>query len=90
MTLQMLRDAINVVDHDILSLLAQRKELVAKVGEHKKTQHLPPLDPSRWQQVLDSRTQWAVELGLNPEFVVDLFNRIHEYALQIEGEICHK
>jgi chorismate mutase-like protein len=90
MNIQQLRKNIDELDKNLMNVLIQRKKLVQEVAEYKKFHQLPPLDPSRWQEVLDTRTEWAIELGLDPEFVVDLFNRIHEYALQIEGEICHK
>jgi chorismate mutase len=85
-----LRKQIDLTDQELIQVLRKRVSLVELVGKAKQGNSAPPLDPSRWQQVLDTRTEWAVELGLDPKFVVDLFNRIHEYALQIEGEICQK
>lgn len=90
MTLQNLRNKINDVDRKLVGLLARRMELVDEVGYIKRSAQLPPLDASRWQEVLSSRKEWGSELGLDPSFIQDIFNRIHDYSLQIEGEICQK
>lgn len=88
--LQNFRDQINGVDRELVDLLARRTVLVTEVGRLKKIAQLPPLDPIRWQHVLDTRTKWGSELGLDPQFIQDIYNRIHDYSLQIEGEICRK
>lgn len=90
MNIQKLRKNIDQLDQTLVTLLAKRKGLVIEVGNLKKDANLPPLDPARWQQVLDTRTAWGSEVDLDPHFVQDIFNRIHDYSLQIEGEICQK
>ena len=88
MKLDTLRAKLDQVDHELIQILRKRISLVELVGKTKKQTVVPPLDPSRWQHVLRARTKWGSELDLSPEFITDIFNRIHEYALQIEGEIC--
>ncbi len=89
-TLIRLREQIDTVDHKIICLLEKRLLLVRKIGNMKLLKSLPPLDPARWQHVLDTRSEWGRELGLDPEFIQDIFIRIHDYSLQIEGKICQK
>jgi len=78
------REQIDRIDSEIVRLLAQRFEVVREVGEYKKQNNLPPLQPGRWQEVLESKKQLARESGIDETFVVDVWNRIHEYALDIE------
>lgn len=85
-----LRKQIDLTDHELIQILRKRVSLVELVGKAKKRDAVTPLDPVRWQEVLVTRAQWGIDLGLSPELIVDLFNRIHEYSLQIEGEICQK
>lgn len=85
-----LRKQIDFTDHQLIGVLKKRASLVELVGKLKKLSSIPPMDPSRWQEVLKSRREWGSELGLDPHFVQDVFNRIHEYSLQIEGGICQK
>lgn len=81
------REQIDRIDAEIVRLLAQRFEVVRGVGEYKKQNNLPPLQPGRWQEVLESKRALARESGIDEAFVVDVWNRIHEYALEIEKEI---
>lgn len=85
--LQNYRNKIDQIDREILSLLAQRFAIVKKVWEYKKLHELPPLQPGRWQEVLDSRKAFAWELWMSPDFVETIWNQIHEYALEIEHTI---
>lgn len=85
--LQNYRNEIDAIDRELLTLLAQRFEVVKKVWEYKKIHDLPPLQPGRWQEVLENRKSIARDLGLSEEFVVTLWNQIHDYALEIESII---
>ena len=80
------RSQIDQIDSQILELLADRIEVVKKVGEYKKTQNLPALDQSRWQAVLDKLELKCQEFNLDFELVKDLWNRIHVYAVELESE----
>ncbi|MDP2103513.1 MAG: chorismate mutase [Candidatus Gracilibacteria bacterium] len=81
------REQIDTIDTEIIHLLSRRFEIVRGVGQYKKQNNLPPLQPGRWQEVLESKKQLAREHGMSEEFVVDVWNRIHEYALEIEKGI---
>jgi len=82
-----LRKQIDEIDVLIVSLLAKRMEIVAKVGILKKQNNVPPLDPARWQQVLISKMEKAKSLGLDPGVVKKIYNIIHEEALKIENSL---
>jgi chorismate mutase/predicted enzyme related to lactoylglutathione lyase len=78
------RTQIDQIDTQILELLTQRIEVVKKVGAYKKTQNLPALDQSRWQAVLDKLELKCQEFNLDFELVKDLWNRIHEFTVELE------
>ena len=80
------RSQIDQIDSRILELLADRIEVVKKVGEYKKTENLPALDQSRWQAVLDKLELKCQEFNLDFELVKDLWNRIHTYAVEWESD----
>ncbi len=80
------RKQIDVIDDSIVNLLAKRMKVVKKVGIFKKQINMPPLDPTRWQQVLTSKMEKAKSLGLDPEMVKRIYNIIHEEALKIESK----
>lgn len=78
------RNQIDQIDDQLIELLAKRFEVVKQVGIYKKEHNLPPLQPARWQEVLAKRSHKALEYQLDSQFVVDIWNRIHEYALNLE------
>jgi chorismate mutase len=83
--LSVLREQIDRQDRSLLELLSQRMQVVELVGQYKREHSLAPLDPSRWQQVLTKRHEWADELGLDQSLVTDIFNLIHHHALKMEA-----
>jgi len=85
--LESLRKQIDEIDSLIVDLLAKRMKVVEKVGILKKQNNIPPLDPTRWQQVLTSKIEKAKSLGLNTEMVKKIYEVIHEFALIIEKKI---
>lgn len=82
-----LRQQIDEIDHKLIELLSQRMKLVTQVGMYKKNNHIPPLDTARWQQVVESRKKWAIECGLSPSFIEEIFDLLHEQALVIEEAV---
>jgi len=81
------RAQIDACDTAILQLLQQRIQVVKLVGEYKKTQNTPALDPKRWQIVLDNLEIQCRELDLDFELVQDLWNRIHTFTVALEKQI---
>lgn len=75
------------LDMAFCSLLGERMQLVKQVGEYKKQENIKPLDQNRWQHVLDKKIADAKKLNINPEVIVDLYNLIHDEALNIESQI---
>ena len=53
MDLKELRDQIDIIDSDILSLFMKRMELCRGVAEYKKQNNLPVFQGGREQQVID-------------------------------------
>lgn len=85
--LKELRDEIDIIDRRLIEVLQHRMQVVQKVGELKKENGIAPLAPERWQQVLETRSQVAKELGIDENMVRDILEIIHKYALKIEEKI---
>jgi chorismate mutase-like protein len=79
-----LRLEIDRLDRQLIILLANRMQTVTQIGEIKQQLGMPPLQPSRWQNVLNTRMQIGESLNLNPEFIHDIWERIHIEALELE------
>ena len=78
------REQIDTLDAEILYLLFRRFTIVWEIWKIKKQENITPLQKDRWKQVLDEKIEIWDEFWLQKEFVVDIWNRIHKEALEIE------
>lgn len=79
------RNQIDSVDAQILELLAQRMEGVAKIGGYKREHQVAILQLERWAEILKTRGSMADELGLNPGFIRKLLDLIHQESIRIQS-----
>ncbi|MCQ2318179.1 MAG: bifunctional 3-deoxy-7-phosphoheptulonate synthase/chorismate mutase type II [Bacteroidales bacterium] len=79
--LQIFRKEIDIIDDEILSLIAKRMNVSEKIGEYKKEQKVAVLQMDRWKQVLDDHINKGVRLGLSAEAVKDIFEAIHKESI---------
>lgn len=79
-TLSALRDVIDLVDHNILLLLAERQALVEQVGEMKRKRGQQIYDPMREKEILAKQLATAEELSLDQTFVREMCTAIFHLA----------
>ena len=79
-----LRLSIDEVDGEILRLLAERMELVKKIGARKKELGMDALQLERWTRLVEDRLEKGASLGLSRNFLLKLLHTIHEEALRIQ------
>lgn len=78
------RKEIDKIDWELIKLLAQRMQIVEEIWIYKKANWIAVIQKWRWQEVLKSRKAIAKGLWLKEEFVEDIWNRMHEYAINLE------
>ncbi|OIP54067.1 hypothetical protein AUK10_01670 [Candidatus Gracilibacteria bacterium CG2_30_37_12] len=84
-----IREGTQKIDKDIMNCLLRRFVVVEKVGKYKAEKNMPPLQPKRWEEVLETRKSLARERGLDEEWIEIIWNTIHKYACEVE-ERCKK
>ncbi|MEQ4922980.1 bifunctional chorismate mutase/prephenate dehydrogenase [Proteus hauseri] len=84
--LQGLREQIDQVDKSLLSLLAQRMQLVAEVGEVKNRHGLPIYAPDREAAMLASRREEAQKMGISPDLIEDVLRRVMRESYTKEND----
>lgn len=82
-----LRKEIDLIDSEIVNLIAKRIEVVKKVGQFKKENNIPVIDNSRFKKVLNKVGELAEKNKISKDFVKDIYNKIHEYMCSIEKDI---
>lgn len=85
-----LRAKIDVLDDNIMSLLAQRMNVSRKIGQFKKDNNIAILQTGRWEEILQRMTEAGAEHGLDADFVKDLFNRIHEESVAVQNQVLEQ
>ena len=80
------RQQIDLIDTELIKIIAQIMEIVKKIGEHKRKNKIQTLQPNRWQAILDSRQKIAEELDLPSDLVLDIFEVIHQMAIQTQNK----
>jgi prephenate dehydrogenase len=70
------RDHIDAVDRGIVSLLAQRAQLQERAARAKAALGAPVRDPVREAKLLGTRREWANEMKLDEDGVIDVFRAI--------------
>jgi chorismate mutase len=80
------RQQIDEIDTQLIQMIAKRMEVVQKIGQHKRQNKIETLQPNRWQTILDSRQKIAEELDLPSDLVLDIFEVIHQMAIQTQSK----
>lgn len=71
-----LRDQIDELDQQLVELLAKRAKVTTQVGQIKSQTGMPTYVPEREAQLIESRRQQALALGVPSDLVEDLLRRI--------------
>ena len=80
--LSRLRNQIDSIDDELLSLIAKRMKVSEEIGSFKKEQNMAVLQMDRWKTVLNDRIMKGESLGLNAESVKDIFDIIHKDSIE--------
>lgn len=71
-----LRAQLDDIDRQMLELLARRMEIVGAVARYKRATNTQIRDAGREEQLLSSRREAAVKLGLDPEAIESIYRQI--------------
>lgn len=84
--LNLLREQIDEVDNRILTAVAERMELVKEVGEYKKENSLPVIDPEREKVVIIKKIEQGAKKGLSENFIKKLWRMFIDEAYILENQ----
>ena len=84
-----LRMQVDAVDEELVKLFALRKKLVEKIGLHKKKNGLTILQLSRWDYIMRERIKQGEFLNLDKEFILALYQLIHDDSIRLQTEILN-
>lgn len=85
-----LRNQIDKIDDLVIQKLAERMQIVERIGSYKKENGITILQVNRWDEILSKRTTYARALNLNTEFAEKLLELIHSESIRKQTEIMNK
>jgi len=88
--LEQLREKIDHIDQELVEILSMRKQLIEKIGDYKKENNVTVFQLERWNEILNSRTEWGKGKNMNPKFIQEIYKAIHDESIRIQTEIMGK
>lgn len=88
--LEIIREQIDQADREILEAINLRMNLVEKIGEYKKENNVAIFQLSRWKSIFNSRQEWAEQLNLDKDFVVDILRLLHQQSVKTQTEVFNQ
>ena len=86
MRIKELRLEVDDLDAHLLKILGQRMEVVRRLGALKRRHNVSTLQPQRWREIVDSRMAAGQDERLSEEFVLQVFQAIHDEAIRHQEE----
>ena len=89
-TLDELRKKIDKLDQQMLELMKQRMTISEAIGKYKFDNNITILQTRRYDEIMNDRRLKAEKAGLNPEFVVKVYEHIHEESINRQNIVMNK
>ena len=83
--LERLREQINYLDEELISLMADRMKIAKNIGEIKKNHNITLLQSSRYNEILDRAISKGTALDLSEAFIKSYIEAIHIESLRIQN-----
>lgn len=88
--LENLRNQIDRLDHEIIHTLKHRKDIVLKIAEAKQEKNITALQLKRFNDLILERVQAGISIGLDEEFIKNIFDSIHDNSVKIQTDFFDK
>lgn len=88
--LEDLRNRIDTIDEHILELLSERMKVAREIGHYKKENNMTIFQIERWNEIVKTRRQSGLMKELESDFVLRLYELIHETSIRYQTEIMNR
>jgi chorismate mutase len=78
------RKKIDKIDDRLVALLIKRMNVVKELDIYKKQHNIVPLDTTRRDEILKKQKQVAKKNGIDPAYVAEVYEKIHEHSLRVQ------
>jgi chorismate mutase len=84
-----LREQINHIDDELMTLIGQRMKVADKIGAYKRDNNITILQTNRWNEILDKAVSKGETLGLSKEFIVRYFDAVHLESISHQNKVMY-
>lgn len=84
-----LREQINHIDDELMTLISQRMKVADKIGAYKRDNNITILQTNRWNEILDKAVTRGEQLGLSKEFIVRYFDAVHLESISHQNKVMY-
>ena len=84
-----MRTSIDKIDDQIIQKIAERMQIVQKIGEYKRDNGVTILQVNRWDQIMNKRSAFASALKLDLNFTGKLLELIHSESIRKQTDIMN-
>lgn len=85
--LDRMRKEIDLIDEELLNLLASRMKVARSIGQYKKENNMTILQSARWQEILNKFIERGTQNGLSEEFITRFIKNIHDESIEQQENI---
>jgi chorismate mutase len=79
-----IRQMVDSLDAEIVDIISRRMQLAKTLGGIKAENNIPIYQPERWREIIENRTKQGKDLDLNEEFVLKLFEVVHDKSIKVQ------
>jgi chorismate mutase len=84
-----LREQINHIDDELMTLIGQRMKIADKIGAYKRDNNITILQTNRWNEILERAVRKGEALGLSKEFIVRYFDAVHLESISHQNKVMY-
>lgn len=88
-SLSQLREQINQIDEELLTLIGQRMRVADEIGLFKKDNNITIFQAARWNEILERGLMRAAVHGLSEDFIRSYFDAIHLESIAHQTRIMN-
>ena len=85
-----MRQHIDQCDNELIEVLSKRMAVCREIGQYKKEHNMTVLQTSRYNEILDKRGAQGSLCGMDPEFIKEVFEHVHEESVRQQMEIINQ
>jgi chorismate mutase len=81
------RRKIDLIDDQIIDLLAERFEVIREVGDLKYNQNIPSILQDRVEEVRNRAVTRAKSKNVDPDLIYQIYTNLIDFSCNLEDEI---